>query len=378
MARILYTATDGAGQPRQGYVDADSAAAARVELEGRGLTGIALHEEPAVARGSHDADGLGEAEQAQLARFKLALMRNPGPGTVLVEVVRRTWWLLLAAVLAIGWGLRQASWLWIACGVVAIGVVFVPTIWSLRHGNRYLDVLRRHAVGDWDGMRRACDRLRGMSRTQPMVDFDLDLRIAYVEARNGSLEKALASVESWRAKLADQPGMFDMRVAVLHLAAGDYAGYTRLMAAALEANPGDPSRTLDLALAHARFGSLDEAARLLGSIDTGLLPPHAAGFVGWARGVVALRRQDVALAVTALADAVAEFLRYSSQPAIWTALAFTTMDHALALNAAGRRDEARRALVPVWPIVRAHARAPMLRMLQDEGLMPGGAAARGA
>ena len=36
----------------------------------------------------------------------------------------------------------------------------------------------------------------------------------------------------------------------------------------------------------------------------------------------------------------------------------------------GRKDEARQELAQVWPIVRAHGDAPLLRLLQTEGLEP--------
>ena len=65
--------------------------------------------------------------------------------------------------------------------------------------------------------------------------------------------------------------------------------------------------------------------------------------------------------------AVADFLRLGENPAVWTALAFCACDHAVALNMAGQSARARRQIADVWPVLKAHAPRPLLRMLEGDG-----------
>ncbi len=369
MAKILYSATAADGSPTEGFVDAMSAASARDDLVRQGLRNVVLHQEPAMPQAASELQGLTKAQVRALAQFKLRVMRAPGLGTVLTEVARRLRWLLLIDALLILWAVYTGRTTWVAGLIVAALLPFVQTLWRWRHAGRYDQLLKACALGDWAGVRRLVPLLRGVSKKTAGMDFDLDIRLASAEAHDGRLAEALAGLEHWRAALADQPGLFECRAAVVVLAGGDHAGYVRLMGEAAARTAGDPSRTLDHALAHARLGDVDQAASLLDSIDTSLLPPHGAGFEKWVRGLVQLRQKHPDGLAT-LGAAVADFLQLAKHPAAWTSLAFCACDHAVALNLAGQSARARRQIADVWPVLGAHAPKALLRMLEGDGLLP--------
>lgn len=369
MAKILYSATAADGSKTEGFVDAMSAASARDDLVRQGLRDVVLHQEPSIPQSPEELAGLNASQVRALAQFKLRVMRSPGLGTVLAEVARRSRWWLLFDLLVIAWGLSIGDTFWVVTFTVLALLPFVPTLWQWRHVGRYQQLLKACALGDAAAAKRLVALLRPVSRNHPLMDFDLDVRLAAFEARAGRLDAALASLEPWRARLADQPGLIECRLADVVLAGGDSAGFVRLMGTSAELANGDPSRSLDHALAQARLGDVQVAAALLDSIDASLLPPHGSGFVHWVRGLVQLR-QNHPDGLATLEAAVADFLRLGENPAVWTALAFCACDHAVALNMAGQSARARRQIADVWPVLSAHAPKALLRMLEGDGLLP--------
>lgn len=368
MAQLLYSAKDSEGKPVQGFVDAASVAEAREQLLARGLADVVMHQDTTVATDPKALEGLGPKQLRELARISIAAMRQPGLMPVLVETAKANRWWLLLDLGFFAWGVLTASpWL-MAGGLVLAALPFALAAWQYRHGDRYNALLKAFAVGDWKQVRALAEKLREFSKGVQNMEFDLDLRLAAVRARAGQLKEALADIERWRSRVAS-PGTFEHRIAAIHAAAGDRAGYVRLMGEAYGATPQEPARILDYALAHARFGDAAVAADLMTRIDVSLLPPHAEGFVSWVTGLVQLRQQQPG-GLERLGLAVSEFLKLSAQPAAWTALAFCTCDHAVALAMAGRKDEARRELQQVWPILKAHADNALLRVLEADGLKP--------
>lgn len=370
MAQVLYSAKDRQGKPVSGFAQAESVRQAREQLLNAGMTEIVLHADPAV--GGIDAntlEGLSPAQMRELARLSIAALRKPGLQQVLRDVVlMNRWWLLVDAGFFV-WGWVIASpWL-MATGIVLAIFPFVLALWNYRHGGRYNALLRAFAVGDRARIRELTEKLRPMSARVEQMGLDLDMRLAWIAAREGRLQEALASVEHWREPLMAKPGLFEQRVAMLYYAAGDRQGCVRLMEEAHAAAPDEPSRALDLALVHARFGDPVRARAVLDRIDTSLLPSYAAGFVGWTSGMILLRQQQPG-ALDQMSQGLTAFLALAANPAVWTSLAACTCDHAVALLQAGRKEQAREQLAKVWPIVKAHADPALMRMLQADGLAP--------
>lgn len=369
MPKLLYSARGADGQTTEGFVEAPSVQAAVEQLERQGLTEVRLHQDLAAPQDEAELQGLPDAQQRELARFKLQLMQAPGLKTVLTEVARRSQWWLVADAALVAYGLwRGQPWI-VAAGVGGALLPFAVVAWNFRHADRYQRLLRQFAVGNWDAVRVLARDLRVASRRRPELDFDLDLRLAAIYARDRSLEEALPRIESWRARWAKRPGYFEMRVASVHLMAGDTAGYLALMTQAHELAPDDASRAVDRAMAEARFGQPDQARALVERLDERQLPAHGRGFLLWVRGLLLLRARDPG-AEAQLAQAVGALLQLQAHPVTWPALALCTCDLALALHAAGKTDTARARIEQVWPILQVHATVPLLRMLEADGLLP--------
>lgn len=370
MAQLLYSATDRHGKPVNGFVEAPSVHAAREQLANGGMTDIVLHQDPALGGAdTRGIEGLNPAQMRELARLSIAAMHKPGLLQLLRDVARMNRWWLLVDLGFFAWGwIVSSRWLMVM-GIVLAAWPFAAAAWSYRHGGRYNALLRACAIGDRPRIRELAAKLRAVSGRVEHMAFDLDLRVAWIAARDGRLHESLASIEHWREPLAVQPGLFEQRVAMLYYAAGDRQGCVRLMEQAHAAAPAEPSRALDLALVHARFGDPARAQGLLDAIDVSLLPSFAAGFVGWTRGMVLLRQRQPG-ALEQLSQGLSAFLALASNPAVWTSLAACTCDHAVALLQAGRKDQARQQLARVWPIVEAHADPALLRMLRADGLAP--------
>lgn len=368
MPHLLYSAKGRDGKPVEGFVEAPSTVEARERLVAQGLADVVLHQDATISTDASRLAGLGAKEQRELARLSISAMARPGLGPLLVEVARGNAIWIAIDVGLIAWGAYTGNWLLLGIGAVLAVLPFGMATWQYRHGGRYNALLKAFAVGDWKRVRDLAEQLRTFSQGVQNMEFDLDVRLAAVRARAGQLREALADIDKWRHRVAT-PGSFENRIAPLYAAAGDRAGYVRLMGESHALQPNEPARILDYALAEARFGDPGKAAELLNKLDASLLPPHANAFVSWVTGLVQLRQQQGA-ALDRLGQAVSQFLQLSSQPAAWTALAFCTCDHAIALAVAGRKDEARREVAQVWPILRAHGDKVLLRMLETDGLAP--------
>lgn len=369
MAKLLYSATTADGNRTEGFVNAPSVVAAREQLEQQGFKQVVLREELRPPPAAAPAHGLDEGQRRDLARFRQVLLQSPTLQAVLIEqALRARLWLLADAGLVF-WGLWRGDPTWIAAGVLAAAAPFALTAWNFRHADRYQRLLRQYAVGNWDGVRTLAKELRGSGASRAELDFDLDLRLACIYARDHALAEALARLEPWRKRMTTRPGVFEARIAAVHLMAGDTAGHVQMLARALELNPQDPIRQAEHALALARFGDLDQAEPLLAGMPPEAQPEPVRGLLLWARGLLQLRRRDPA-AQDMLGQAVAAWLPGLHQPALWTSLALCACDHAVAMHEAGAHDAARARIAEVWPVLEAHATVPLLRMLEADDLLP--------
>lgn len=368
MAKLLYSAKTPDGKASQGYVDAGSAREARDKLAASGLQDIVLHQEVGIAsqNGALTA-GLDPVALAQLAQFQLRLRAAPGLKTVMGEIARRGAIWIGADLLLVAYGVVTGRMLPIVVALTLLAFPFVRAAWMHRHADRYQELIKAFALGQWQRVIELAAMLREAAAKSQQLAFDLDVRLAAIRARNGDLAGAARDLEPWRAKLAASLGLFEARVASVHSAAGDREGYVRLMGQSYEASRHEAPRALDYALAHARYGDAAQAQWLLAQIDAALLPPQGKAFLLWTRGLVALRHGQ-GDALDLLAQATAEFLQRCAMPAAWTALAYCTCDHAIALSQAGRKEDAKRQMAHVWPIVAANADKPLMRLLQTEGL----------
>ncbi len=369
MAKLLYSATLADGTRTEGVVNAPSAVAAREQLERQGLQQVELRPEAAPARETQSPPGVDPAQRQALADFRLRLSNAPTLAAVWVEQARRArLWLAADAALVV-YGLASGSLTWVAAGVLAAAAPIAVSAWHFGRADRHQRLQRRYAVGDWDAVRALAKDLRSGSDLRADLEFDLDLRLACIYARDHSLPDALQRLDPWRKRTATQPGAFEARVALVHLMAGDTVGHVAQLARAHELNPQDPARAVEHALAQARFGSVGHAESLLAPTASAALSPAAHAQRLWAGGLVQLRRREAA-AQDALAQAVGAWLALSADPAAWAPLALCACDHAVALHEAGHHEAARERVAQVWPVLEVHATLPLLRMLEADDLLP--------
>jgi hypothetical protein len=369
MAKLLYSATLADGTRTEGVVNAPSAVAAREQLERQGLQKVELRLEAAPVRETQSPPGVDPVQRQQLADFRQRLLSSP---TLLAQWARQArrsrLWLAADAALVV-YGLATVQPTWVAAGVLAAVAPFAATAWHFGHGDRHQRLQRCYAVGDWDAVRSLAKDLRAGAGLRPELEFDLDLRLACIYARDHSLPEALQRLEPWRKRTATQPGAFEARVSLVHLMAGDTLGHVAQLARAHELNPQDPARAVEHALAQARFGSVGHAESLLAPTAVAALSPLVHAQRLWAGGLVQLRRREAA-AQDALAQALAAWLALAAEPAAWAPLALCACDHAVALHEAGHHQAARERVAQVWPVLEVHATLPLLRMLEADDLLP--------
>lgn len=329
--------------------------------------------EPLAAAGGRSAGRRSKPEVADagagLSRFRGLLLRGPAPSACVLAAARQAWPWLLAPVGLAAFGVvaGRAEWVPIAAAV-ALGLL-AWVAWSARRASRWHRLLRHYALGHWIVVRVLAGPLRGRRGRSNDLDFEIELRLAGIRARNHALSDALARLERWRRRLAARPGAFEAGSAEVYLMAGDTAGHVAQMARAHECAPGDRGHALNHALAEARFGSAEQAQALLGPDDATTLAPDLQARACWARGLVALRTGQPA-AEPLLARAVAGLAASIERPEVWPTLALCACDHAIALHRAGLHDRARARIDAVWPVLEVHASVPLLRMLEADRLLP--------
>lgn len=355
MPNILYKAKDASGADTAGFVDAPTAQAALEQLKARGYSAIDMQESPDSAQRRSGRAGLSEEEAARLAAFELRLRKKPGLKTVLGEVARRNrLWIALDCGLLV-FGLATGRVAVAMTGATLLALTFGWPAWVHRHARYFNRMITAMAIGDWAEAARLLGRMRGSKQLAPAIANSLHFYDAQIRVRQGEpLAAVLRDIEQLRPLFAGSPGHFDGRLASVHSAGDDHAGYLACMRRAQEALPEDPSRQLDLALAEARLGDLDRAAALFEAVNQEALPAHGRPFVAWAGGLIALRRGDSVLAQDTLMEGVSGFLKTPS-PAALSSLSLCCGACALALKRNGKPEAARKMLDQVARILPVYA-----------------------
>src|SRR5438105_9122533 len=172
MAKVLYSGKTPDGRPSQGFVEADSAREARDKLLASGLSDVVLHQEVGIAAQSAELSGLDAAALAQLAQLKLRLRAAPGLGTVMTEVARRVavWTAIDAALLLYGlWSGRLVLAVIAAC---LLAYPFARAAWAHRHADRYQELVKSFALGQWLRVAELAAKLRAAGTKTAQLDFD--------------------------------------------------------------------------------------------------------------------------------------------------------------------------------------------------------------
>lgn len=367
MTKILYTAKSADGQPVAAFIDAATVAEAKQKLEESGLQDVVFLQAPQTAALSQEIIPDDPQQEKEYAALRARIQEKPGLATAVQIVARRFRNFLLVLSTLFGFAIWSRNPYIAVAALVGLAAPFVLLLWNRRHLDRYKSLLRANAWGEWDQVKRLAAQLRSAPGLSQSLQFDLDVRLAQIQARDGDIAGAVSSLEKWRDADAKAPGLFESRIASVHSAGADYPGYIRMMERAAELSQNDPSRLVDVALANARFGSAAKAQAALALVDTSLLPPVAGSFLTWIEGLLHLRSGAHDAAIDSLRESVAAFRQHAlKSPAGWVAFALAAAHCALAEVRSGKAAQAKQTLGGLTHIVSAHADPSLLRMLRSE------------
>lgn len=362
--KYLYEAKDAQGRPRSGYVEAVAFADARAKLSSQGLADIVVIDDDLTAelRAFAERDGVApDSDVDLLTRYK------PSAWGMAAVAFRKSWiWNTVSLAVAAWLWLSGSPWWALALAVVTVLPIVFPA-WIQWRQN---EVSREFWRGNYESSERIARKLRGMGFISkvPTVLLELDSRIASAMVKRGDLPGALAVLAPWAESDRVPHATYLIKKGNLHFLARDWPAYIAAMEAVLEATRADFAR-IDLAQVLARMGDDDARAKaLLDGIDTAALSSLHIAFIGFGRGVLALRagRNDEAL--RELAHAVDGMQAMGENPLMWGALSVATGYLCVAMARCGLNERARTMFASVRTMVEWHAEDRLLEWLRAEKL----------
>jgi tetratricopeptide (TPR) repeat protein len=350
MYTFLATCTDRDGRDVVTRVRAGSLKHAREILEEQGYTNVVLQDDPELYGSSCDAIKPSPALELEMRRT----------GVVPWWPWLRTWALNLSPLLAWNawslwqgppWsGLDRTGFALTALGVGAALLLGVPM-------HLYNCLLAASAWHRWDRVLRLAPPLIAFARLIRSRPFEADVRFRQAQALVGTGRRRDAFE---RVRGFDRPGHELGRLADLHWEAGDREQAIACMRRVTEVLPDkadgwiDLARLLLLAEEHAAARTAIERARGLE------LHATAHAFVAFADGVLALEAGEPARAVEMLEQAIRRLAAVADNPLAQACRLYWGAYLALALAAAGRRDEARAKLAASRLLLHAIGRRELL------------------
>jgi tetratricopeptide (TPR) repeat protein len=358
MGSYLYTASDRAGSPVVGRVEADTIASARRLLEAEGYAGVQFQTDSwdaATRSGSFDRvpeievspeDELAARQQGLRWMF-LALARNHGP--VLGVLLLWNAWSLYAGR-PFGWG----DGVGFALTIAYIGFL----VWAVFPVLAFNRMLAAQSWGRWSAMRAALRWLRWVPGPTALAPHQLD----YYEARAlvglGLREEAFARYRRWEGSPALPQLLFEGMMATLHDAAREFDAVEARYRAIARLAPESAQPWLDIAALLVRRGIRHEdAIAALAEGDRREQTPLMVAYADHVRGVLALDRDDYSEAVRRLVAAMEGLRAAGAIPLVQVLRAMFQGYLAAAVMRSGRRregDRLWRAVLPRLQALRCH------------------------
>jgi hypothetical protein len=364
--RYLYEAKGDDGKVKCGYMAADTLAHAREQLLALGLREVALIDDDLTAELRVFGERAGSVEPG--ADMDLALRYRPTAWSVAWLALRANGiWVVAALLLAAYlWSAGSPGW-----ALALVALVLLPATFPAWVQWRENEILREFWRGNYESSERIARAMRAMrfvSRS-PIAQLELDGRIAAAMAKRGDLAGAIAQLEPWQGSDKVPAPTPLVKLANVYFLARDWPRYIQAQDRILESTQADFAR-IDLAQVLARMGDDDaRAAALLDSVDVRALGPLQLAFIGWGRGVLALRAGRDEAALRELAQAVNEMQKMGGNPLVWGALALSTGYLCVAMARCGLRERARAMFASVQPIVERHGEDRLLEWLRAAGLL---------
>ena len=346
MTPYVVTATDPAGRRDTFAREAASLEHLRMQLEGQGYTDIEFVDDEMSARlrmqRPDDARPLTQADYKLEAKWR----HGTTPGQLWLLALRKSLLPLLLMGGAATYGVASGSPWWTIGAIALLGY----WLWLIRNGlaraERYNDMLRAYARGDWDRSRQLIAAMKNDATLagNEQLQTDLAFRSAALRGLAGDVAGGLADVAPLRTTPHGSKGMFESRVASIHYLAGDMDGFLRSMEQALEASGRGQLQQLDLAFATARVGEPAKARELLVAVERRNLSALHQPIATATDGLIAQREGDDARAAELLTDGVNGLSAFGANPAVWPILGILLGHQALALARTGQREGARAVL----------------------------------
>lgn len=364
MKRVIYSATNPNGSTKNNFIEAKSNKEAINILRKKGLKNIRLHDDAFSSFQRDDLDEMTEKQLEEIAQFEINTRKKANVFTFLTEVLRVNKVLIITGLGIFSWGAFN-SYLFTSIAGAVLGLSMpILSLWNYRVVNNFNKLQKTMARGEWEESLKLIDKLRKHMK-EPEMAFNLDIYKASIIASKKSLTESLLIVKKWELQFEDvSPGLFESRVAILYHASGDYDGFLTKMREGFHKSSENPSILTDLALAEARFGSIEQAISLLEKVSIEELPQHGLPFIDWAWGIIA-KRQNKPVAIDHLNKAILGLLAYSDNPAAWTSLALCTGSFAVLLSENGQPQKAKMLTQSVWDILKNHGDKPLLRELSN-------------
>ena len=336
MTKYLYRARDSAGNPSEGFVDADSPKRAREKLLQQGFADVVIWDDETTAalrEGTEKAGGL-----VTDPRLHLILLTRPQPWSVMAHAVRTQWiWLVIAAgCIWYAWASGEYAIAWLLVAINVAGVLFPGWVTWQQYG-----IYRQFWAGRWDASERTARRVRRLWFVQklPASQLELDARIACALVKKGQFAAALAVLEPWKARSDVPASVVNSKIGTLYFLNRDWQRYLESVQRGLELTGGSDTSKIDVAQTLARMGDDNErAAALLDQVDLEGKRGLARGFALWGRGVIALNKRDDAAALGHLTAAVDGLLEDGANPITWGGLSLATGYLAVATARTAPRD----------------------------------------
>lgn len=362
MKKILYTATNADGKLISSYIETNSNKEAIQILSQKGFSNIRLQDDVVIAISRSDLDNLSERELEQIARFESEIRARPGFITFINEVFRANKLLAIGGLCLFIWGIYDSSKFLVIFGFILSASMPLLSIWNYRVVNGYNKLIRAYGCGQAEVVSGQTDFLRKHMK-QPELAFDLDIRMACINAKYGNVDEEVKKLEKWRIPIEKvSSGMYEARIANVFHMGGSYDKYVDSMREAFFKSPHSPTFILDLALAEARLGEVEKAEMLLKQVKPEELPLHGLPFVYWSEGVIEYKKCG-ADSENRLSCAVLGFLEFSENPAVWPSLAVCIGDYALSVTENASKEKARELLTSVWGILRFHGENGLIDQL---------------
>jgi tetratricopeptide (TPR) repeat protein len=353
MAEYLYTARTQAGDELADKIDAESAVAAREQLQAQGLRDVVVHTDDFAARmyGTNLVRPQGDLDPAML----IQMQKQGGVANLLLGILKGNALFLLPLLAWNGYSLYSGTFDfidWVGFFLTALLVLMI--LWFAIPTLLFESVLQAQLWARWEDAVRRVNLLRIFRQGARIAPHMLD----YYQAKNliglGHEDEGMALFERHRGR-EGVPDMLwlSLQASLLDEAKRrDEAG--ELMRQLTVAMPDSAQVWLDLALNQALYGDLDTAKHAVDAAEQRELSPVMEGVVPFVRSEIALREGRYDEAANLCGESLIALSPYLTQTALRPMFVAIEARYAVSLAHCGKLDAARQAWAIAAPVLTAH------------------------